>query len=85
MADVPPERVGKPDVPENGPPPLPRWVKVAVLVIAVLMLALLAATLLGGNHGPGRHFNSADDHFRQQTQAAATWSNTGAQIDQFSS
>ena len=84
MADVPPERVTKPEVPENGPPPLPRWVKVAVLVMAVLLLAVLAATLIGGNHGPGRHSNSAGDHIDQQIQAT-TWSNAGAQIDHSSS
>jgi hypothetical protein len=36
---------------------IPRWVKVAGIVVAVLALLVVIAMLVGGGaHGPGRHF-----------------------------
>ena len=34
----------------------PRWVKISAIVVVVLVVILVAAMLLGGEHGPGRHF-----------------------------
>jgi hypothetical protein len=43
------------------PPPMPRWVKRSITFAAALILLIIAAmVLLGGEHGPGRHFPSAD-------------------------
>jgi hypothetical protein len=39
----------------DGPPGLPRWVKISGIVVAILVAALFVAMLLGVNHGPGRH------------------------------
>jgi hypothetical protein len=36
---------------------MPRWVKLLALAAAVvLVLVLLLMVVLGGEHGPGRHF-----------------------------
>lgn len=36
--------------------PVPRWVKLAILVLGILvLLAAVAMLLLGGEHGPQRH------------------------------
>jgi len=38
-------------------PGMPRWVKLLALAAAVvLVLVLLLTVVLGGEHGPGRHF-----------------------------
>lgn len=38
-------------------PGMPRWVKMLALAVAVvLVLMLLLMMILGGEHGPGRHF-----------------------------
>ena len=38
---------------------MPRWVKIFLIVAAVLVVLLVAGMLIGGGqHGPGRHFNS---------------------------
>lgn len=46
---------------EPGPPKMPRWVQVSLIIISVLILlvVILQATGLGGEHGPGRHVNGA--------------------------
>lgn len=39
------------------PPRMPRWVKVAGIVVGVLLVVLVILQLagVGGQHGPGRH------------------------------
>jgi cytochrome b561 len=41
------------------PPGMPRWVKIAAIVVGVLLLAFLVLQLTGmaGEHGPGRHMS----------------------------
>lgn len=46
-----PERKPRPE----GPPGIPRWVKIFGAVLAAIILVVLILMLLGGNHGPGRH------------------------------
>ena len=45
--------------PDRGdlPPGMPRWVKVAALVVGLLLLLVLVLRLTGvaGEHGPGMH------------------------------
>ncbi|MEH1127360.1 hypothetical protein [Micromonospora sp. CPCC 206061] len=53
MAD-PPRPAQVPPRTEAGSTPMPRWVKLSVIV-ALLAIALLVAMLLAGGHGPGRH------------------------------
>jgi hypothetical protein len=40
-----------------GPPGMPRWVKVAAVVVGLLVLLFLVLQLTGlaGEHGPGMH------------------------------
>ncbi|MEV0856775.1 hypothetical protein ACWFPY_29525 [Nocardia fluminea] len=39
----------------------PRWVKVTGIVIAILVALLVVGLIIGGGeHGPGRHMNSAE-------------------------
>jgi cytochrome b561 len=43
---------------EPGPPPgMPRWVKIAAVVVGLLVLLFLVLQLTGiaGEHGPGMH------------------------------
>ncbi len=47
-ADVPPERA-----PTTG---MPRWVKVSAIVAVVLVVLVVVMLLVGGDHGPSRHF-----------------------------
>ena len=49
--------------PGSTPPGVPRWVKVAGIVVGalVLLVAVLAITgVLGGQHRPGRHVPGGD-------------------------
>ena len=50
---------GLPATPESGPAPpgMPRWVKVAAVVVGLLILAVLILQLTGlaGEHGPRMH------------------------------
>ena len=50
---------GTPDPSETDvtPPGMPRWVKVAALVVGLLVLVVLILQLTGiaGEHGPGMH------------------------------
>jgi hypothetical protein len=41
----------------GSPPRMPRWVKIAVIVVGALVLVLITLQLTGagGQHGPGRH------------------------------
>ena len=43
----------------EGPPGMPRWVKVAAIIVGVLILlfVVLKITGIGGEHGPGRHMS----------------------------
>lgn len=46
----------------GGPPPAPRWVKVAlVATVVVVLLLVVVALVTGGQHGPGRHTSDAGD------------------------
>ena len=40
---------------------MPRWVKVAAIIVGVLVLVFVVLNLLGvgGQHGPGRHGSGA--------------------------
>lgn len=40
--------------PSDGAPPVPRWVRVVLVVLGVLVV-LVAVLLLTGEHGPSRH------------------------------
>lgn len=47
-----------------APPPRPRWVKVAAIVVGLLVLGFVILNLAGvgpgaGRHGPGRHTGGA--------------------------
>ena len=44
---------------ESTPPRMPRWVKVAAIVVGLLVLlfVVLQLTGIGGEHGPGRHMS----------------------------
>ncbi len=47
-----------------APPPRPRWVKVAGIVVGLLVLMFVVMNLAGvgpsaGGHGPGRHMGGA--------------------------
>jgi hypothetical protein len=55
---MPADRPGT-DRPLQGPPAVPRWVKVTGIVLAVLVALLLVAHLTGltGSHGPGSHLS----------------------------
>ncbi len=48
----------------TAPPPRPRWVKVAGIVVGLLVLMFVVMNLTGvgpgaGGHGPGRHMGGA--------------------------
>ncbi len=45
----------------NQPPSTPRWVKVSgiIIIALVLLFIILKLTGIAGNHGPGRHFSTA--------------------------
>ena len=44
----------------DGPPGVPRWVKLSGIAVAVLILLLIVVMLVsGGEHGPGRHGSGA--------------------------
>ena len=47
------------DAARQTPPGVPRWVKIAGIVVGVLLLVFLVLQLTGvaGQHGPGRHFS----------------------------
>lgn len=68
--------VGTTDQPQplnagDGPPRMPRWVKVfgIVILVLILLMVLLMAT---GHHGPSRHmhFGNARDDSSAATDAA---------------
>jgi hypothetical protein len=45
------------DAGQDQPPGMPRWVKLMGIALVVLVVAMVVAMLvLGGDHGPGRHF-----------------------------
>ena len=57
MTDSIPEPDLDRDLDGGTPPGMPRWVKVAAIVVGVLILVFLVLQLTGvaGDHGPGRH------------------------------
>ncbi|MDQ2983841.1 MAG: hypothetical protein M3R70_07970 [Actinomycetota bacterium] len=64
MADLPPYRDSESetrDDPDVGPDRgsthgMPLWVKVFGIIALVLVLMVVTMLVIGGNHGPGRHF-----------------------------
>ncbi len=44
---------------QDGPAQMPRWVKVAALIIGLLVVLFVVVKLtgIGGEHGPGRHMS----------------------------
>lgn len=54
------------DAGHGSPPRMPRWVKVAAVVVGILILLFVVLTLagVGGDHGPGRHM-SEDGSFTE--------------------
>lgn len=45
-----------PPAPGQGPPPMPRWVKIlGLILVAILLIAGLVMLLSGDEHGPRRH------------------------------
>nr|WP_245432907.1 hypothetical protein [Mesorhizobium loti] len=49
----------KPTAASDQPLPMPHWVKRSCYVAAALILLVIAAmAVVGGEHGPGRHFAS---------------------------
>jgi hypothetical protein len=74
MADPPlhPEKDAAGDTPaasgHGSKPPMPRWVKVFVIIAIVFAVVLIIGLLTGhlgpgGRHGPGRHFGGAPGHY----------------------
>ncbi|MBA2532153.1 MAG: hypothetical protein H0V23_08615 [Nocardioidaceae bacterium] len=48
------------DTNRGAPPGVPRWVKVAGVIVAILILALVVIMFIGaGDHGPSRHATGA--------------------------
>ena len=49
------------DVDHETPPRMPRWVRVAAIVVGLLILTFLVLKLtgIGGDHGPSRHMSGA--------------------------
>ena len=47
------------DADHGAPPRMPRWVKIAAIVVGLLVLlfAVLQLTGIAGEHGPGRHIS----------------------------
>ena len=47
------------DADRDTPPGMPRWVKIAAIVVGLLILlfVVLQLTGIGGEHGPGRHMS----------------------------
>ena len=47
----------EPATPErrDGPPGLPRWVKISFAVVGILVVLVVGLALAGGQHSPGRH------------------------------
>jgi hypothetical protein len=54
---------------DGGPPPMPRWVRLSLLVVALLAVAVVLL-LVSGGHGPSRH--GADDPAPPPTPVAAS-------------
>ncbi|MPY99809.1 MAG: hypothetical protein GEU97_17810 [Actinophytocola sp.] len=55
MAEHTPPPDGDPG--QGAPPPVPRWVRISLIVVALLvaLVVVLQLTGIGGDHGPGRH------------------------------
>lgn len=63
MTDLPPNSTPDAGVSRRiDYPGIPRWVKIAGIVVASLVLLALVVVItgIGGPHGPGRHLPSAD-------------------------
>ena len=41
---------------DGVPPSMPRWVKIFGVIGVVLIIIVIIVLLIGGNHGPRRHF-----------------------------
>lgn len=57
---------------DETPPRMPRWVKIAAIVVGVLILVFLVLQLTGiaGQHGPSRHFSGLGPPTGVATQAS---------------
>lgn len=46
----------------ESPPGMPRWVKIAAIIVGILVLlfVVLKLTGIGGEHGPGRHLSAGN-------------------------
>lgn len=55
------ETTPRPGADHGTPPRMPRWVKVAAIVVGLLVLlfVVLQLTGIGGVHGPERHMSGA--------------------------
>ena len=42
----------------DATPGMPGWVKVFAVIGVVVIVVIVLALLVGGNHGPGRHFGA---------------------------
>lgn len=53
----------------GAPPRMPRWVKIAVMVVGLLLLLVLVLRLTGiaGEHGPGMHASTGQLPLRAVT------------------
>ena len=46
----------------GSPPGMPRWVRIAAIVVGLLILVFVVLQLagVGGDHGPGRHMSGQE-------------------------
>ena len=58
---------------------LRRWIKVVGIAIAVAILLVVVLMLIGGEHGPSRHFQSGDLRATDHSPPAAMHAMPGSQ------
>ena len=61
MTEQPPNVEHQLGTGRGSPPGMPRWVKIAAVIVGALILLFVILQLTGfaGEHGPGRHMGSA--------------------------
>lgn len=64
MAEQPPNVEHQSGTGRGSPPGMPRWVKIAAIIVGalVLLFVILQLTGIGGEHGPGRHMSGSAPH-----------------------